>query len=285
MTESSMEHQQSQQILLATDRSARADRAEARAVERAATLGASLHVVIVLENSGDGRPLDPSDADPLAIQAEFRALYGSSLDINVTVEAGEAWPIIIREAAASTCGLIVLGPSQPANLKERLVGSTAERVFHSAAAPVLTVRHRVRGPYRRALAATDFSDTSRHALLAAADILPDVEFHLLHAYRVPYPGLLSRDANEPDVKGQAEADMASFLESLDGEPGLKGRIRPQLLYGTPDEVIGGYIREHQIDVVVMGAHGTGSAFDKFLGGTAERLLSQLPCDVMLSRLP
>jgi len=35
---------------------------------------------------------------------------------------------------------------------------------------------------------------------------------------------------------------------------------------------------------VMGAHGTGSAFDKILGGTAERLLGHLPCDVLLSRL-
>ncbi|MBR1024698.1 universal stress protein [Bradyrhizobium viridifuturi] len=274
-----------QGILLATDLSARADRAEGRAVERATSLGVKLHVVTVIEPEGDSQPAASRISDPQTIEAELRESYGSDLDLEVTVETGEAWLVILREATAHDCALIVLGPAEPQGLQEKLLGSTAERVFHAAPMPVLTVRRRARGPYLQVVMATDFSATSRHAMMAAADVLPEAEFLLVHAYRVPFTGFLSREANEPGMKQEAEDDLKVFLASLDDEPTLRGRVRAELLYGTPDEVFGKYVMEKKIDLVVMGTHGTGGAFDKILGSTAERLLSQLPCDVMLSRLP
>ncbi len=285
MTEASIKPHRPQDILLATDFSARADRAEKRAVERAAALGARLHVVTVVEHDQDSQRAAANISDPQTIEAELRELYGSDLGFDVVVETGEAWPAIIREAMAHNCALIVLGPAEPYGLPEKLIGSTAERVIHAAPMPVLTVRRRARGPYLQVIVATDFSATSRHALMAAADVLPEAEFLLVHAYQVPFTGFLSREANEPDIKQQAEADLKLFLASLDGEPKLRGRVGAKLLYGTPDEVFGAYVVEHRVDLVVMGTHGTGGAFDKILGSTAERLLSQLPCDVMLSRLP
>lgn len=285
MTAASIDRQRPQHILLATDFSARADRAERRAVERATSLDARLHVVTVVEHDGDSQPAAASISDPPTVEAELRELYGSDLNLDVTVETGEPWRVIIREATAHNCALIVLGPAEPSSLQEKLLGSTAERVIHAAPMPVLTVRRRARGPYLQVIVATDFSANSRHALMAAADVLPEANFFLVHAYRVPFTGFLSREANESDMKRQAEDDLKFFLASLDGEPTLRGRVRAELLYGSPDEVFGKYVVENKIDLLVMGTHGTGGAFDKILGGTAERLLSQLPCDVMLSRLP
>ena len=285
MTAASIKPLRPQDILLATDLSARADHAEGRAAERATSLGARLHVVTVIEHDGDNQPTAARISDPQTIEAELRESYGSDLGLDVTVETGDAWSVILREATAHDCALIVLGPAEPHGLREKLIGSTAERVIHAAPMPVLTVRRRARGPYLQVIAATDFSATSRHALIAAADVLPEAQFLLVHAYRVPFTGFLSREANEPDMKQQAEDDLKVFLASLDGESKLRGRVGAKLFYGTPDEVFGVYVVEHMVELVVMGAHGTGGAFDKILGSTAERLLSQLPCDVMLSRLP
>lgn len=285
MTAASSEHLRPLHILLATDLSARADRAERRAVERATSLGARLHVVTVNEHHGESQPAVARTPDPQTIEADLRELYGTELAVDATVGTGDAWPVILSEATAHNCAMIVLGPAEPHSLQEKLLGSTAERVIHAAPMPVLTVRRRTRGPYLQVIVATDFSETSRHVLIAAAVVLPEADFVLLHAYRVPFTGFLSREANEPDMKLQAEDDLKAFLASLDSEPKLRSRVRAELIHGTPDEVVGRYVVEHTVELVVMGAHGTGGAVDKILGSTAERLLSQLPCDVMLSRLP
>ncbi len=284
MTLSSTESQGPQGILLATDFSAQSDRAEIRAVERAKALGARLNVLTVMEEDG-AKPLDLKSADPEVIAAELRSLHGQDLDLNVTVEEGEAWSLIIGEAVSRKCTLIVLGPAGPCGLQERLLGSTAERVVHAAPMPVLTVRRRARGPYRQVIVAVDFSASSRHALIAAANVLPEAQFLLLHAYRVAFTGFQSFEANEPELRRQAETDLEAFLRSLDSEVQLKDRVCGELHYGTPDEVVGPYVAKHASDLVVIGAHGTGGAFDKILGSTAEHLLSHLPCDVMSARLP
>jgi len=285
MPPTAAETSRARNLLLATDLGAHADRAEARAVERARALGARLHVVTVDETStiDTRRPRIAPKSETL--EGQLRELYGKDLEVEAISESGEAWRIILREAVTRDCELVVLGPADPTGLQEKLIGSTAERVMHAAPMPVLTVRRRARGPYTRVIAATDFSDCSKHALIAAASLLPEATFMVTHAYRVPYPGFLSEKGNEPDLRREAERDLADFMMSLGDEPSLSDRVSSQLRYGTLDEVFAQCADEDETDLIVVGSHGSGGTFDKLLGGSAERLIGTLPCDVLVTRSP
>lgn len=264
-------------VLLATDFTARADRAEARAIERANALQAKLCVLTVADARTGSSP------QPVSIERALRASHKDLVDLQVLVDHGEPWRSVVDHADSLTAELIVIGPGGPVDLKARLLGSTAERIIHRAAAPVLIVRRRVSGPYEKVVAATDFSPSSRHALLAAARVFPEAEIAALHAYRVPFEGFVSREGAEREIRLQAQADMEAFIAALEGE--VSRRPGQELDYGTPDEVLPQYVREYGIDLVVLGAHGASGAFEKLLGGVTERLLPNLDCDVLVVREP
>ena len=48
---------------------------------------------------------------------------------------------------------------------------------------MLVVKRPVRGPYRRVLVATDFSDQSGQALEFSLRLAPGAKVHILHAYQ------------------------------------------------------------------------------------------------------
>ncbi len=71
-------------------------------------------------------------------------------------------------------------------------------------------------------------------------------------------------------KKQAEAMLRAYAESF-GE--LKGRVTTQILYGSiADEIIRS-INETDVDFVVMGSHGIGSAlYRNLLGSVTNKVL-------------
>lgn len=250
--------------------------AERRAFQMAAESGGRVRVVHVVEEPGQTAETDP---DHLAEAVSQRAPAGAAFD--VTVARGEPWRAILQAAEQPGCGLIVMGPRERKALPTYLLGTTGEHVIHRARQPVLTVRRPVERPYRHVVASTDFSEGSRNALVTAAPWLDGAEITLLHAYRVPYEGFLSRSANEDEVRASVEADFAGFLAQGDWPPGLRERVKQEMAYGTPLEALAARAREGLAELVVVGAHGQTGPFEKLLGGTAEQLLRDLQTDVLV----
>ena len=58
------------------------------------------------------------------------------------------------------------------------------------AVPVLLVKDRPDNPYQRIMVGVDFSVYSRGAVEFAIGFVPSGEFHLVHAYDVPFKGFL-----------------------------------------------------------------------------------------------
>ena len=53
--------------------------------------------------------------------------------------------------------------------------------------------------------------------------------------------------------------------------------------GQPSNEILAYAKEHEIDLICMGASGTGFSLDKLFGSTVDRVLRRAPCPVLVSR--
>ncbi|MEQ8733486.1 MAG: universal stress protein [Rhodospirillaceae bacterium] len=276
-------------ILMATDLSARSDRALERAVNLAREHGASLLVAHIID----------SDLPEYLAEAQKKAaeqiLHGhlktltaeesAPSSIQVQVDFGRAFVDILDLSDKTEADLIVLGTHREDTLKDMFRGTTAERVIRAAEAPVLLVKERYNAPYRKIMVGIDFSVYSRRAIEFAIRFAPKSQFHLIHAYDVPFRGFLSGDDTQKDILKQHQAqfqkmiehEMATFLTSLEPNAPQLERVLQQ---GTVWQVIHDQISKIAPDVLVIGTHGRTGVPHAVLGSVAEDLLERPPCDVL-----
>lgn len=273
-------------VLLATDLTPAAERAEARALALAAQWDAELYVIAVDEH-GQGRDDASTDPafDPAEIADDLRTAHHSTVPMRVIAPKGDAAKLIVDHARNIDASIIVAGAGGPRTMAEQLLGSTAEKIIHAAPMPVLLVRRRATEPYGEVAAATDFSDGSAHAVEAAARLFPEARLTLLHAYRVPFEGFLSRSDNQQQFEDHAKVKREDFLRGIDLPAPTRESLRTEIVYGSPEASLHDYVVDNDVEFVTVGTHGEGGAFHLMLGGVAERLLKSLPCDVLVVRRP
>ncbi len=119
-------------MLVATDFSAYADRALAVAVEQAAAAGAA----IVLLHVDESAPPAASADDELARRAA--TVRGRGVPCETKRLRGRAWRVIVAEADALDCELVVMGTRGRSGLLD-MIGSVAHHVLERARRPVLVV--------------------------------------------------------------------------------------------------------------------------------------------------
>ncbi|MCX5493849.1 universal stress protein [Kaistia dalseonensis] len=277
-------------ILIATDLSARCDRALDRAVGLARTWHAELAVLHVIESAEMIRgwyaarhlpewhkPLDPLR---VARQRLHEALGddASDLDITILVQEGDPTETILQVAQSFRADLIVLGVARDEPLGRVFVGDTVQRLMRRSSLPVLIVKARPRGTYRNIVVGTNLSEASRTALRLAADWF-DAPLTLFNAYDVPFAGL-SDDARRlrEAYRTQADADTAHFVaaSALNDR-----RIGVMTEYGPPSELIPAFAEARNVDLVVIGAQSRGFVLDLLIGGTGEALVTDLTCDTLV----
>lgn len=287
-------------ILLATDLSARCDRALDRAAQLAAEWSAELIALKVVEaphllesrpvraaGKDDDRAIalarrqpdhDSRDGLQRDLQAELR---GSGVEANLRLEQGEVADAVERTAAETGAGLVITGMARSERLGRFLLGSTVERLASRLPQPLLVVRSRVRSAYRRIVIATDFSASSADALRAAVRFFPDRELVLYHA-RKPLPnGRRASGGDEQSAAGSGQEDCERFLAGIDLPDGTRERLRLRVDHGALSSVLPGYVRDRGIELLVMGARGRGGLVGALLGSTGVRLLHRLPCDSLI----
>lgn len=141
------------QILLPTDGSAGMDDVVDHAAELAATHGASVHVLYVVDAASfSSLPMETSwegisellhDEGRSALDAAER-LVGDRAPVERATVEGSPSSEIVSYARENGCDLVVMGTHGRGGINRLLLGSVAERVVRTAEVPVLTVR--VEGP-------------------------------------------------------------------------------------------------------------------------------------------
>lgn len=274
-------------VLLATDLSARCDRALDRAAQLVTQWQAELVAVNVAENfQTPDMVLNwayGNQADNLEIlQRELRDdLAGVNVPLSARIMQGEAASCIAEAAKDKDCGLIVTGMARSEPFGRFVLGTTVEKLATMVEQPLLVVRRRPHGAYRKILVATDFSEASAHALFAALGMFPDNEILLYHAYKPALGGLAAQPAESRESNGLIEAKCLEFFESRAVDPVDRIRIRLMAEYGALEPTLTNYVRRQGVDLVVIGSHGQGGLMSSLLGSSASRLLHWLPCDTML----
>lgn len=136
------------------------------------------------------------------------------------------------------------------------------------------------------LVPVDFSPYSLSAAKSAAKIAAKTKgrIHLLHL--IPeMPVTWSRQSdNERHAFPKLEkkyTDALSALEKFSKNTFFKDcQLFPQVQGGVVFEQIERYIKNHNIDLVVIGAHGSDDKELRFIGSTAQRVLRNVNCAVL-----
>ena len=145
-----------------------------------------------------------------------------------------------------------------------LLGSTTEAVVRHAQCPVL-VTEREQARLERIVVAYDGSPHARSALQFATS--------MGEAWGVPFEVLMIGD----DGCDALAEEARSYLEAHEVE------IEYAVLEGDPRDVIIEYSKEHETDLIVMGAYGHSRVRELLLGSTTQYVINHSPCPVLLVR--
>jgi nucleotide-binding universal stress UspA family protein len=287
-------------IVAATDLSAPARRAGDRAAMLARAASASLSLVHAVSASALNelrRWLDVGGNVELSILDDVRARLHDlareiatryRIDVDEHVMTGRPVDEITRVAEQRQADLVVAGTLGAGPFRNRLVGSTAERVVRKAARPVLMVRQSPREAYRRVLVALDFSWWSAPSLEVATAAAPDAHFVLVHCVEVPFEGRFPLDgvdhraiekhraaALDEAIGQMAELARRSNLDDTRWTPVTPTRLDPWMEIVRQEQ-------ERDCDLVVVGKHGRNAVEELLLGSTTNMVIAQGSADVLVS---
>jgi nucleotide-binding universal stress UspA family protein len=275
-------------VLLATDLSARCDRALDRAVQLAQQWQAQLVAVNVAESMQTPDMVlnwayGAEEDNLLILRQQLREdMADAEVPVSIKVVKGEPAGSIVEAAGSEACELIVTGMARSEPFGRFILGTTVEKLVRLANQPVLVVRKRPHGPYRRILVATDFSRASSLALGTALKLFPGQSIVLFHAVKQNLVELASEKPQTLQVSPAFQAQADEFHDAMGLSSEVRARITLHVEAGRLESALTQYVRLHSIDLVVIGSRGQSSLMAGLVGSSASKLLHWLPCDTMIT---
>ena len=225
----------------------------------------------------------------------FQRLDGTDLALNnwerVVGQCDDPGNAITDYAGQNNVDLIVMRSRRRPH-RAALLGSTAESVCRTAPCSVLVTHSDEREwvadrdiALKRVLVAYDFSDYAEIALMHALKFAQEYqsELHLLHV-------LPAFTLNEPELAWYPITDEGPYhkaarrlQKSVPPEAHLWCTVKHAVSEGQPYREILNYASRHEIDLICLGAHGSGFGLLTLFGSNVDRVLRQAPCPVLVAR--
>lgn len=252
----------------------------------AESTGSDLNLVHVLEPVAEAlinrdlaglmREHQTDQAQKLAEWVRGRTKARVNLEV---VKGSPSWELVSRAKAAD---LTVVGSS---SVDVFAIGPVSARVARMSTSDTLIVRRQPRVPYRRILAAVDFSEASRAAIEHAIASFPEADITAVFSLPSRFdPILAGAGLFQEEIEASrltrieaAKDRMAEFTASRNGE------VRTLVVDGPPAETIEEAVRRRNADLVVVANRGASATRMVLLGTVAESLVREAPCDVMVVR--
>jgi len=265
-------------IAVATDFSARADRAIDRALQLSRDTNSCLCVIHALD------VIDADKADWASLDQKMSACVGAEPQpgtLEFVYPEGSPPLAISKACEDKDATLLVVGPARYNTLGDFFLGTSVDYVLRHTTRPVLVVKNRVRAPYDRIIAGTDFSAGSAHAIIEAARLFPDLPVHLTHAWEVPFKGL-QQDSYVTDETRQGEAEkMEKFLSDLAKREPALASATSELVQGNVVQAIRKGVEAAPNALIVLGSHGTSGWRQAAIGSVTSDLLRFIDGDMLV----
>jgi len=151
---------------------------------------------------------------------------------------------------------------------------------------VLIVRKPATEPYRKVLAAVDFSSVSAAVVSHALSLAGGARVEMLHVLGSEVEQRLRKakfiDVDVTDwlarLRSEAEKELDAMLAPIENSAAVGRLVQP----GFPPAVICQCIEEGHADLVVLGRHGHGGGLQEWLlGSVSKDVAFSAACDVLL----
>lgn len=286
-------------ILAATDLSASARHAVARASQLAAERGAHLTILHVLDSrmmtnlpsrqraTGKAWPERLRNAAEQALFQLGQAMQQRyRLDPELQLATGPVLSEVLRVAESQDADLLVVGSHGEGYLRGLLLGSTTERLLRMASVPLLVVKQFPHASYGKVLVPVDCSDLSATALALVDSLAPQAARVLLNVYEMPFERKLYfaglDDFELMEMRDFAQQEAAARLDAWIERHRLVVESPARvLLFGRPDVCILEQEQERDCDLIAIGKHGSGMIRDWLLGSVTKHVLALSSADVLV----
>lgn len=279
-------------VLFTTDFSHGAARAFPRAVAFALEHDADLHILNVTDTGEETEqtfPISrPTLNDWLGTSSRSGGPDLNTLTLIQNQVEGEAPPEEIKKyVEQQEIDLVVMGTHGRRGAKRMLLGSVTEEVMRKSPCPVLTVRTDVEETsdqaVHRILAPVDFSKASKIAVRHATELARtyDAQLDLLHVVeQVVYPSAYGVDPGylpTQEVLARVKKTLGDAAREEVGHENVQIGVK----IGYAPFTILNYVKDNDVDLVVIATHGR-TGFDRVLfGSVAKRVIRRSPVPVFV----
>lgn len=217
------------------------------------------------------------------VTAQFRSQNVDLAESALVV--GSAADTIVQKADEMDADLILIGAGDRARFDRFSVGPVAVSVIEHAPQPVLAIRPGdPELTFQKILCPVDHSSTSARGLrnairlarvfggqLVVLSVIPEISWWTA-AFET---GQLNDSLAAYSSEWRAEFEQ--FLAEIDFE---NVPVTKDVRFGAPHHQIAAAAKDHQADLIVMGATGRSSLVRVLLGSTTRRMLEELPCSLL-----
>lgn len=288
-------------VLLPTDLSERSWQALGIAVEVAASAGAELHLVHVVQPGIGASDLDgfPSDEEvrgrtwsssPDSLRTLAKQHLAELRVERVEVESHDISKAIDAYAVEREIDLIVLATAARHGASRWFMGSIAEQLVVTAPCPVLTLAadapEHFAPPSPTILAPVDFSETSLESLALASSLCSQlggslILLHVISQRPLPaaYGDFAMASWSASDVTPQVKSSLEELAEMIPPEVPTHCLVRSGM---TATEIVE-TARARDADLILIGSHGLSGFARRVLGSVTQRVLRLAPMPVLICK--
>jgi nucleotide-binding universal stress UspA family protein len=302
-------------ILCPIDFSSTSERALTIAVAIATWYDAALEVVHVVPTfdvaasepsvspgAGAGSPTAGSRDEVLTALERAVERAGAAERARLLALEGRVHELIGHRAAAWPADLIVMGTHGRSGFNRLLLGSITEKVVRTSPCPVLTVPPAVPAAlmtpvaFKRILCPVDYSPPSLNALRCALELGRQADGCVTVLHALEYMDPQTREYLEtesptagidPAMGHHARQLVAAARERLHahlaGEPQTWCTIEEVVTVNRPYRAILQHAASHPLDLIVMGAQGSGGLELLLFGSNTHHVVRAAPCPVLTIR--
>lgn len=215
------------------------------------------------------------------VDAQIARVLPEATQMHVVLANGRPARTIAGHAARTAADLVILGLGRYAPADRAFGGELALEVARWCAVPVLAVEPTSTGLPHRAVAATDFSQSSMYAARTVLELLDaSGRFSLVHVcadVELPPDALQEWRKQYGRI---ADALLERAAREIAGNDAA-GVEREQLI-GDPVREILAFANRVDADLIAAGSHGYRIAERILVGSVATRLLRASRCSVLLA---
>ncbi|MBI5100933.1 MAG: universal stress protein [Nitrospirae bacterium] len=225
--------------------------------------------------------------EKVCVEAKETITKEFNIDAHYILCEGEPPEVITEVAQGKNADLIMLGTYGRKGLNRLLMGSVTSQVILNASIDTLVVKKRCvecTGSYRSILVPFDNSDFSKKALNRACQLSKIDGAEVTVMYVIPrYEEMVDFFKTE-SIKNSLQQEAAKIIARAVNHANIQGvNPRTEIVEGQAADRIVESARRLGADLIAIGSHGYRGINKAIMGSTAERVILNSTCPVLVVR--